>query len=212
LAEKLEPNAATVEERKEIIKKFAKVGIKIIIRLEPFIFDYSFLDLENSLSELKNYAVRLVTDALIVSECAPEVNNNLFKILQTSKKDFFKNKQGKGSRSKFGKLHIYDYDPFFLQAQFKKLKTIVNKNNMLFGIGGYFGIEHINLIDGNYCCEVNDWNYNKYNFVSLTKNNPEEFEKIGKINISEFYNNNESEINKKMNLYAMRMNKNYIKF
>lgn len=212
LSAKLEPNAATVEERKEIIKKFAKVGIKIIIRLEPFIFDYSFLDLENSLSELKNYAVRLVTDALIVSECAPNVNKNLFKILQTTKSDFFKNKQGTGTRSKFGKLHIYDYDPFFLQAQFKKLKAIVNKNNMLFGIGGYFGIEHTNLIDGNYCCEVNDWNYNKYNFVSLTKNNPDEFEKIGKINIEEFYQNKNKDIEKKMNLYAMRMNKDYIRF
>ena len=157
LARKIEPGAPSPTERLNAMVKLEKAGISTILRIQPFIFGVSWNNKTFlAFDKLKGFTKRVTVEPLRVNKIAKAYTQAIFDKLGISCENYFQDIQDK--KTPFhGAHHWYHYDGDFLRQEYLKVRKVVNKYGMKFGICGlYDGLANVDLNEGDYCCQVNN--------------------------------------------------------
>lgn len=172
----VEPNAPDVSHRIEAMKEAHAAGCDLILRFMPFFIGYPEGQ-EHVCKSLKGICDRMVCEPIRMSATGKEYFRQLEPLLTKHKNSletyikFFQ--AGAEEPLMYGAIHWYDYDKGLLHAEYKRLKALVNKYGMKFGIcSGVLGFHHSELNEGDFCCQTkrmieNKISFDKYSLTAL---------------------------------------------
>lgn len=187
LSKRLEPNAPTPEQRLRAIKILSENGIKIILRVQPYIF--KFTRINDVVSAARSGGVQRVTvEPMRFTKIDPRHTARIFNAMGVTVEDYMSGIRKRVDDS-YGGFSWYAYDPEYVRREFTELKLKLNEIGVQFGISGMgSGWANVDLNDGDYCCQVNDWAYDPDALVPRFKHGRlEELLAVENMTIKEYF-------------------------
>lgn len=152
----IEPGAPQYNDRLDGLIDCVNEGTGVILRFSPFFIDY-YEGMEDTVKRLyKVKCERLVVETFRASATGIGHLKGVGKVLDKDNYSVeeYIHRIGRKDKEMFGSLHWYDIEPTILREAYNYIKELANDYNMRFGIcNGAFGIEHIHLNEGDYCCQ-----------------------------------------------------------
>jgi len=133
----IEPNAPSVENRLEILKEVNEMGIETIVRIQPFIFGISDVDIERFFESIKKAGTNTITIEGF------KLNNNLLKYCDKKFAEYVK-------KDCIFLNGFYVYDALRLKEAFDKIDELAKKYEIEVGYAdSYFLYRNVNNVN---CC------------------------------------------------------------
>ena len=139
IADKLEPGTQPPSDRVSAMNDLARIGVDVNFRLSPLFLGH-YDNIPKLAHRLRNKTSLMTCELIRINRVA---QNNYFSKLNGvlspdwTIESYFDTWGRRGADATYGDMAWYDYDPYQVRNELKRLKEIAHKNGMLFSLENY---------------------------------------------------------------------------